>query len=238
MWKCLSIGVALLHLLSNANAQGKIIWLPPHLHHYQVLPVLLDWVTPYFADPGTGGVTYTSATGPNNHHQLIDVLEELEVPFVLAVINYEGSVAPTISRFYAGDRNVLVPTFVQASDNKWELRVGGTLDYESIEPTISFEMSIEGIDITIKPRITISLINVFDNDPRLVADGNNCIIDELKAPHTTECTYTLVDPDGMLNNRHTFTITGFNGEEDIFKFEEIEGTMKEYEKQYNLAWVL
>lgn len=157
------------------------------------------------------------------------------MPFTLAIINYEGSTTPTISRYYAGDRNILVPTFVRGSDNKWQLQIGGFLDYESIDPTMSFEISIEEIEIAIRPRITISLINLFDSDPRLVADGNNCIIDELIAvqPHVTECTYTLFDPDGMLDNRHTFVITGLNGEEDVFDF-----VVKESKDLYNTIYSL
>lgn len=165
------------------------------------------------------------------------MLEELEVPFVLAIINYEGSVAPSIARFYAGDRNVLVPSFVRAADNRWLLQVGGTLDYETIDPTISFEISAPDNVITILPRITISLINVFDNDPRLIADGANCIIDELKDPHMTDCTYTLMDPDGMLGNSHTFTINGVNGEDDIFEFVEM-GQIDLFSTTYNLRYRL
>lgn len=200
----------------------------------RILLPLLDWSDPFFSSPDNEGVTFTIADGPNNHHQKMTVLEELPYPFTLAIINYKGSTAPTISRFYAGDRNVLLPTFTRTSDDRWLLQVGGRLDYEQIAPDISFELTVpENENDSIKPRISLTLLNIWDNEPRLDSTSGICVIDELKEPHLTDCLYTLYDADGMAGNTHTFRIEGQNAEEDIFEF--VAGvTTGLYTKEYRL----
>lgn len=171
------------------------------------------------------------ADGPNQHHQKMTVVEELPYPFTLAIINYNGASAPTI-RFIAGDRNVLAPIFVRSGD-KWLLQVNGRLDYESIQPDISFEFTVpENEDEAIKPRISLTLLNIWDNVPRLDSPVNGCMIDELLDPHLTDCVYTLYDADGMAGNEHTFKIIGQNSEEDIFEF--VAGESTKYETLYRL----
>lgn len=163
------------------------------------------------------------------------VEEELEYPFTIAIINFKGTTPPTISRFYAGDRNILSPIFTRESVNdNWLLQVNNRLDYETIDPDISFELTIPSFEDTmIKPRISITLLNIFDNAPRFEADGA-CMIDELQDPYLTDCSYTLFDADGLLNNQHTFRIDGQNSESEIFEF--VRGVeIDTYQVKYNLA---
>lgn len=162
------------------------------------------------------------------------VEEEIEWPFTIAIINYKGTTAPTISRFYAGNRNDLSPGFVKSEDGNWILQVTQRLDYEAIEAAdISFEFTVpENDNDAIKPRITLTVLNIFDNVPRLDTPGV-CVIDELKDPHLTDCVYTLYDADGMVGNQHTFRIVGLNKEEDLFDF--VAGNaLNAYEVQYRL----
>lgn len=163
------------------------------------------------------------------------VEEELEYPFTIAIINFKGTTPPTISRFYAGDRNILSPIFTRDSLNdNWLLQVNNRLDYETIDPDISFEMTIPSFEDTmIKPRISITLLNIFDNPPRFEADAA-CMIDERQDPYLTDCSYTLFDADGLLNNVHTFRIDGPNSEADIFEFVRGE-ELNLYEVKYRLA---
>lgn len=148
----------------------------------------------------------------------MEVEEELPWPFTIAIVNYKGSTPPTIRRFFAGDRNVLSPSFVRHTDDRWLLQVNGRLDYESIEPDISFELTVpENENDAIKPRISLTLLNILDNPPRLDSPGV-CMVDELQEPHLTDCIYLLYDPDGMANNAHTFRIVGQNKEEELFEF--------------------
>lgn len=176
-----------------------------------------EWITPFFTQPATQGVTFTLADGPNDHHQRMTVEEELPVPFTLAIINYKGNTAPTISRFYQ-DRNILSPKFERAADGNWLLVVDVRLDYETMDPNFSFEFSVtEDVNDGILPRISMTLLNIFDNAPRLDSPGA-CMIDELQDPFLTDCVYTLYDADGMEGNQHTFKVIGSNSEDELFEF--------------------
>lgn len=162
------------------------------------------------------------------------VEEELAYPFTLAIVNYKGATAPTISRYYAGDRNTLNPLFTKATDGNWLLQVNGRLDYESMDQhDISFEITVpENENDSIKPRISLSVLNIFDNTPRLDSVGS-CIIDELQDPFLTNCKYLLYDADGMVGNEHRFRISGQNAEDELFEFVAGE-TVTTYETEYFL----
>lgn len=55
-----------------------------------------QWNPPYFSDAGTAGIKFENVV---NDFTIINVDEEIPVPFLLAIINYEGNIYDMIKNF-------------------------------------------------------------------------------------------------------------------------------------------
>uniref|UniRef100_A0A1A9WDV3 Cadherin domain-containing protein n=1 Tax=Glossina brevipalpis TaxID=37001 RepID=A0A1A9WDV3_9MUSC len=81
--------------------------------------------------------------------------------------------------------------------------------------------------------IFITLKNIFDNQPLISYKPSPCRVEELQANYPINCTFTVYDPDGMVNNKIHLKINN-NQEKSLFKFIPYSETGP-YRKHYQLS---
>ncbi|KAL9913563.1 cadherin-AgCad1-like [Glossina fuscipes fuscipes] len=212
-----------------------------NLNFYIILLILLSqqiqelackWEEPYFLNANTEGVTFLS----NNTSlgiQMLNVREELPIPYKLVEINYKESVGtPTLGAFDIGDNSLLGAQLI-SEEQRWFIIIGKRQDYENVQQQIYFfQIYIKDSKEIGEQSIFITLKNIFDNQPLISYKPSPCRAEELQANYQTNCTFTVYDPDGMVNNKIRLKINN-NQEKSLFEFAPY-GDIGPYSKQYQL----
>uniref|UniRef100_A0A1B0B2E9 Cadherin domain-containing protein n=1 Tax=Glossina palpalis gambiensis TaxID=67801 RepID=A0A1B0B2E9_9MUSC len=212
-----------------------------NLNFYIILLILLSqqiqelackWEEPYFLSANTEGVTFVS----NNTSlgiQMLNVREELPIPYKLVEINYKESVGtPTLGAFDIGDNSLLGAQLI-SEEQRWFIIIGKRQDYENVQQQIYFfQIYIKDSKEIGEQSIFITLKNIFDNQPLISYKPSPCRAEELQANYQTNCTFTVYDPDGMVNNKIRLKINN-NQEKSLFEFVPY-GNIGPYSKQYQM----
>ncbi|KAJ6639917.1 Cadherin-23 [Pseudolycoriella hygida] len=175
------------------------------------------WEEPYFRSSNTKGVTFGDFVLTT---QRMEMDEELPLKINLVTINYSGTGTPYIGDFidFSGSASNIQLNVTKAS-GQWEILIENRQDYENpSQQRYEFEVRIR--DDPTAPtniRILLRVLNIFDNDPRIIYDGP-CIAEELTEDFDTNCKFQVYDADGLANNNLRLEIEGNNNESQKFEF--------------------
>uniref|UniRef100_A0A1B0ACX3 Cadherin domain-containing protein n=1 Tax=Glossina pallidipes TaxID=7398 RepID=A0A1B0ACX3_GLOPL len=164
---------------------------------------------------------------------MLNVREELPIPYKLVEINYKESLGtPTLGAFDIGDNSLLGAQII-FEKQRWFIIVKKRQDYENLKQQIYFfQIYIKGSKEISEQSIFITLKNIFDNQPLISYKPSPCRAEELQANYQTNCTFTVYDPDGMVNNKIRLKINN-SQERSVFEFVPY-GEIGPYTKQYQL----
>ncbi|KAJ0177622.1 hypothetical protein K1T71_006495 [Dendrolimus kikuchii] len=153
--------------------------------------------------------------------QVIYMEEEIEGDVLIAKLNYQGSVQPTIDpSFLSGSFVLLQPVIRRYPDNTgdWYLIITQRQDYET--PGMQqymFNVRVDGESLVAS--VSLIIVNIDDNPP-IMQIFDACRVDELGEPTITDCTYLVTDPDGEISIRAMhFQIVSDRGDEQVFYIE-------------------
>ncbi|XP_053671456.1 cadherin-23-like [Anopheles nili] len=195
-----------------------------------------QWGDPKFV---TGNAENISLAEYNEQLMQQDVwmVEEMDTPFVLLYLSYEGQPEPSIT---------LAPTSLGAElkrcdDGRWCITINRRQDYEVHQHTNIILLSSENPALPYV--IFVNLVNVLDNSPVMTSE-NNCQIEELRANFISTCLFNVYHADGFdennignsSTNELSFEIEDANGASDHFEY--VPATelhpQPTYNKLYNL----
>ncbi|XP_015604477.1 protocadherin-like wing polarity protein stan isoform X2 [Cephus cinctus] len=172
---------------------------------YSISDTGAEWSSPPFLapDPLDEAVEFF---GFNEAASQTNILleEELDYNVSIAVINYSGSMTPTIGTFEDNKSNLILgAVFEQNADTGlWEVIITNRQDYETaIMQTYRFHIVI-GSE---QNKIALNIVNIDDNAPVIQANERSCSVEEnYEGP--MNCTFTISDADGWIT-QVTFGIT-------------------------------
>nr|AGH20077.2 BT-R3 [Anopheles gambiae] len=150
------------------------------------------WGEPRFE---TGNVENISLAAYNEAQLQQDVwmVEEMDAPFVLLYINYQGPSEPTIRESPAD-----LDARLQLSEaGRWSIVINRRQDYEVHQRSSLILLAVESTAIPYA--IVVNLVNVLDNAPVMTAQGS-CEIEELRGDFVTDCLFNVYHADGFEEN--------------------------------------
>ncbi|XP_034945000.1 cadherin-related family member 2-like [Chelonus insularis] len=176
---------------------------------FKLVFIKASWSTPPFEEPENHveadvKMRYYS----NTKLTIIEFNEEVNHSFCIAkIINFADSDSPQIGRFDYGN-NELLGASIENENGVWKIYVTNKQDYEyplmqKYAFIVTSGSSSYNIDIHVR--------NIDDNAPIIRSDQQSCEIQE-NYQDTINCSYTISDEDGSINNiTLTFISTPIEG---------------------------
>ncbi|KAI9582846.1 hypothetical protein GQX74_012063 [Glossina fuscipes] len=107
---------------------------------------------------------------------MLNVREELPIPYKLVEINYKGQSVgtPTLGAFDIGDNSLLGAQLI-SEEQRWFIIIGKRQDYENVQQQIYFfQIYIKDSKEIGEQSIFITLKNIFDNQPLISYKPSPC----------------------------------------------------------------
>uniref|UniRef100_A0A182QNZ1 Cadherin domain-containing protein n=1 Tax=Anopheles farauti TaxID=69004 RepID=A0A182QNZ1_9DIPT len=210
-----------------------------------LLPVGLQWATmvecQQWSEPKfvTGNEENISLAEFNDQilQQDVWMVEDMEAPFVLVYLNYQGSPDPELTQAHS----TLGAELNRATDGRWSVMITRHQDYEVHLRTRFILISIDRPSYPYT--IVVNLVNVLDNSPVMTAEGS-CQIEELRENFVSDCLYNVFHADGFdengirnsSTNELSFEIDNASGADEHFEYvlASEQHPQPRYNKRYNL----
>ncbi|XP_035894666.1 cadherin-23-like isoform X2 [Anopheles stephensi] len=206
-----------------------------------LLPTVIEvhcqqWSDPKFDTGNTENISL-AAFDDTLLQQDVWMVEEIQPPFVLVCLNYQGPPEPTIRQSPAN----LEAELRRANDGRWCIYINRRQDYEVDKRSNIILLVVE--NPAIPYTLLVTLVNVLDNAPVMTAEGN-CEIEEQRNDFVSDCLFNVYHADGFevngignsSTNELSFAIEDASGAGEHFEYVVAAKTHPQpnYNKQYNL----
>uniref|UniRef100_A0A182VRC6 Cadherin domain-containing protein n=1 Tax=Anopheles minimus TaxID=112268 RepID=A0A182VRC6_9DIPT len=151
-----------------------------------------QWGDPKFVSENTENVSL-AAFDPLFLQQDVWMVEEMDVPFALLCLNYQGPPEPSISQAPSN----LEVELKRANDGRWCIYINRRQDYEVDKRSNIIFLVVE--NSAIPYTISVTLVNILDNAPVMTAEGS-CEIEELRDNFDSDCLFSVYHADGFQEN--------------------------------------
>ncbi|XP_053667519.1 cadherin-23-like [Anopheles marshallii] len=151
-----------------------------------------QWGEPKFVSENTENISL-AAFDDALLQQDVWMVEEMQAPFVLLCLNYQGPPEPSIR---AAPSNLEVE-LKRANDGRWCIYINRRQDYEVDIRSNIILLVVE--NPAIPYIISVTLVNILDNAPIMTAEGN-CEIEELRGDFDSDCLFNVYHADGFQVN--------------------------------------
>uniref|UniRef100_A0A182S7U8 Cadherin domain-containing protein n=1 Tax=Anopheles maculatus TaxID=74869 RepID=A0A182S7U8_9DIPT len=195
-----------------------------------------QWGDPKFDTENTENISL-AAFDDTLLQQDVWMVEEIQPPFVLLCLNYQGSPEPTIRQAPLN----LEAELKRANDGRWCIYINRRQDYEVDKRSNIILLVVE--NPAVPYTILVTLVNILDNAPVMTAEGN-CEIEEQRDDFVSGCLFNVYHADGFevngigntSTNELSFAIDDASGAGEHFEYVVAAKPHPQpnYNKQYNL----